>query len=266
MTIHCDQADQDWRLMNSNYHQMVEVLMSIVRNMPSLRVDAPEWIPGKAIEEPKDVVNVKCEKHVNEDYVVNLKDENKEERWLKPKRVFSNKKGVKEKDGACSVNSHEILSYDDDESYEDKDSSSEMSSEESEINDRKDAKTVGLLKERVGILEDENKTMELRCERMAKHAKEREDEYVNKVETLLDRFLLSNVATRYYDHLNELEMKKVKFEEKEKNDIRDKKERHRKENEVLNETLLLSMLCLTMTEARFFETLFDDVMKDDANN
>ena len=45
-----DQIDQYWRTCNSNYHQMVRIMTALVKNSSSLRIEAPEWHPGRAIE------------------------------------------------------------------------------------------------------------------------------------------------------------------------------------------------------------------------
>ena len=45
MTVHYGQRSQEWELFNANYYQIVSVLMQVVKNVSTLRVDAPEWHP-----------------------------------------------------------------------------------------------------------------------------------------------------------------------------------------------------------------------------
>ena len=46
IATHYVQREQYWWLCNSNYHQMVQVLMRIVQNSSLLWFDAPEWYPN----------------------------------------------------------------------------------------------------------------------------------------------------------------------------------------------------------------------------
>lgn len=49
-TIYYDQIDHSWCLCNENYHQMVSILVNIVKNVSSLCGDATKWhLPEKRI-------------------------------------------------------------------------------------------------------------------------------------------------------------------------------------------------------------------------
>ena len=39
------QMDQEWQLWNNNYHQIVNILINIVKTFSPLRADTPEWYP-----------------------------------------------------------------------------------------------------------------------------------------------------------------------------------------------------------------------------
>lgn len=133
-----------------------------------------------------------------------VEEEKEEEEWMIPKKTVKKTHVIGEDNElkTSDINQHDILS--------DEDIESEIGSDESEKTHEKDTKTVKLLKERVDLLEKEKKIIELRFESMENYAAVREDEYVNIVDKLLNRFLLSNVATSYYDHLKDLEIRQVK--------------------------------------------------------
>ena len=60
MTMCYKQMDHDWTLCNANYHQMVQVMIQLVKNLQSKRIDAPELHPGGMIQEAEENAN-ECE-------------------------------------------------------------------------------------------------------------------------------------------------------------------------------------------------------------
>ena len=54
-----------WHLHNENYHQMVSVLIQVVRTISPLRIEAPEWHP-KVVDGDVEEDKGKCKKLNNE--------------------------------------------------------------------------------------------------------------------------------------------------------------------------------------------------------
>ena len=44
-TVYYGDVDDEWHLYNNNYHEIVSLLVGIVKNLSSLRIEAPEWHP-----------------------------------------------------------------------------------------------------------------------------------------------------------------------------------------------------------------------------
>lgn len=80
MGAHYNQIDQEWWLHNSNCHKMVQIVTKIVKNVSSLRIEAPEWHPNSELITPEIKSNkdgkVNIESKVKKSNVVNKCDEN----------------------------------------------------------------------------------------------------------------------------------------------------------------------------------------------
>ena len=94
-----NQMDQEWWLCNSNYHKMVQIMIKIVQNASSLRIEAPEWYPNR------ELVTIKTKR--NEDGKVNIESKdnkfnlfnkcngnesdnncnNEIDKWIRPRKV-----------------------------------------------------------------------------------------------------------------------------------------------------------------------------------
>lgn len=71
MSTYYEQMDQDWRLCNSNYHQMVQVMMRLVKTLSPLIIDMLKWYPGSVIDIVDDKVEVNYRKGNSQEQSLN---------------------------------------------------------------------------------------------------------------------------------------------------------------------------------------------------
>ena len=125
-TRYHDETANLWQMYNENYHNMVGIMIQIIKSSSMLRIEAPEWYPiqektqGQASSH-KGIVS--CEK-------IRLKQDNNNEDGLK--KWVTPRKCVKGTNGKCDIqvnndNYYEVLSdygqtSDEDEDDEDKES------------------------------------------------------------------------------------------------------------------------------------------------
>ena len=92
MTTYYGQTDPDWRMWNANYHQIVQVMIQLVKNLSTLRIYAPEWHPS------------------GENNHYKLFNSYKQiEIWIKPKKAYSIREELSSST-ENNYNSYEMLS------------------------------------------------------------------------------------------------------------------------------------------------------------
>ena len=198
-----------WCLQNNNYHQMVSVMMQIIKNLSPLRIEAPEWYPIQK----EDQVSV-SKKSI---------DENAENEWQVPKKRSQKINGLGNVNTKC-YNQHDVLSDEDDEDDdEDEEHENDITNEmrkEIEEGERR----IRFFREKTKILEEENRILgnrivtvecektrlEQRNEELVNSSIEREDIYVNIVDTIVDRFIFNAVVKSCWEYLKDSEINQVK--------------------------------------------------------
>lgn len=120
----CNQMDHDWTVCNANYHQMVQIMIQLVKNLSHLRIDAPEWCPRR--NEALDTIGENVE-NMNNGINDEIEDENTDERdyrmWEKPKKTFRTMAMNNEKKDLSKNNRHDVLSMEDHDECNDEDTS-----------------------------------------------------------------------------------------------------------------------------------------------
>lgn len=118
--------DHYWKLCNANYHQMVQVMIQLVKNLSFLRIDTPEWHPRDILHKSEENA---CEQELEE---VGLKDRNMpgkscvtrnikrekeesyDEAWKMPKRGYKKKKFINKINENTNSNRHAMLTEEND--------------------------------------------------------------------------------------------------------------------------------------------------------
>ena len=94
MAMYYQQIEPDWWLCNSNYHQMVQVMIRIVQNSLLLRVDAPEWHPNRL--NAKNNIDGKNDISIEENNKLKVQCEDKKiDEWKLPKHAVKENSVIK---------------------------------------------------------------------------------------------------------------------------------------------------------------------------
>ena len=157
-TTYYDQTDHMWQIHDENYHQMVSILVNIVRNFSPLRIEAPEWYPYEfRVEEG--VESVGCNNMINRNG--NKIKSVKQEKWMKPNKVVrvlpmeKQKVECKNKDNILSDEENEEINENDNVTCENSHSKDDDEKFEALCNEFKHVKGALEMKEEVLEMKDE---------------------------------------------------------------------------------------------------------------
>lgn len=56
MMMYYNHMDHDWTLYNLNYHQMIQIIIQLAKNLSYLRIDSPECYFGGVAQKVEDYV------------------------------------------------------------------------------------------------------------------------------------------------------------------------------------------------------------------
>ena len=95
--MHYKQMDHDQILCNANYHQMVQVMTQLVKNLSSLRIDTQEQYPVEILQKAED------DMHEQEREADRLHE------WKMQGKTYE-KRNIKGGNKNYSINQHDLLS------------------------------------------------------------------------------------------------------------------------------------------------------------
>lgn len=222
-----------WQLHNENYHQMVSILVNVVKNFSPLRIEAPEWYP-REYRVKEGVESLGCNDTRDKNGVKTKSV--KEDEWRKPNKVV--RVLPMERKKAEYKNKHDVLSDEENEELDENDDNT-CANSHSMDDDEKHEAMHNELKYVKGVLEMKEEELEVKDEKVISMENENV-EYRNQIKKLVDEMRELKDSIHYLEDKNEKHEKMIDDRNKEVRMLKVKCDIQENENERL---LLVNTMC-----------------------